>query len=38
MFHYDRIHIREGMDAAKSNNSKECINSAYWFFNREFKF
>ena len=35
MLHYDRIGIREGIDLAKSNNSKEYH---YWFFNHGFKF
>ena len=25
MLHYDRIDLGEGIDVAKSNNSKECI-------------
>ena len=25
MLHYDRIHLNEGIDVVKSNNSKNCI-------------
>ena len=38
MLYYDRIDLSGGIDPAKSNNSKECIVSYYWFFNHEFKF
>ena len=38
MLHYDRIDISEGIDLAKSNDSKECMICHYWFFNRGFKF
>ena len=31
MLHYDRIDLGEGIDAAKSNNIKECIICHYWF-------
>ena len=36
MFYYDRIDIGEGLDLAKSNNSKECMISPYWCFNDGF--
>ena len=32
MLHYDRIDINEGIDVAKSNNSKECIICYTFFF------
>ena len=35
MLYYDRIDIREGIDLAKSNNSKECMICHY--FNHGFK-
>ena len=38
MLYYDRIEISEGVDLAKSNNSKECMICHYWFFNHGFKF
>ena len=38
MLFYDRIDISEGIDLAKSNNSKECMICHYWFFNHGFKF
>ena len=31
--HYNRIDLNEGIDPAKSNNSKECIVFHYSFFN-----
>ena len=34
----DRIDISEGIDLAKSNNTKECMICHYWFFNHGFKF
>ena len=33
-----RIDISEGIDLAKSNNSKECMICDYQFFNHGFKF
>ena len=30
--------LDEGIDAAKSNNNKECIVSRYWYFNHGFRF
>ena len=36
IFYYDRIDIGEGLDLAKSNNSKECMISPYWCFNDRF--
>ena len=36
--YYDRIDVCEGIDLAKSNNSKECMICHYWFFNHEFKY
>ena len=36
MFYYDKIDIEEGIDLAKSNNSKECMISCYCFFNHGF--
>ena len=38
MLYYDRIDRSKGIDHAKSNNSKECTISHYWFFNHGFKF
>ena len=38
MIHYNRINLSEGIDVAKSNNSKECIVCHYWYFNQGFKF
>ena len=38
MLYYDRIDISEGIDFAKSNNSKECMICHYWFLNHRFKF
>ena len=38
MLYYDRIDISEGIDPAKSNESRECMNSHYFFFNHGFKF
>ena len=38
MLYYDRIYVSQGIDPAKSNNSKECIVYHYWFFNHGFKF
>ena len=35
---YDRFGTSKGVEFAKSNNSKECINFHYWFFNRGFEF
>ena len=37
MLYYDRIHISEGIDVAKSNSSKECMVCRYCFFNHGFK-
>ena len=34
----DRISISEGIDLAKSNNSKECMIWHYFFFNHGFEF
>ena len=36
--YYDRIDLRERIDVAGTNNSKECIIFPYWFFNHRFKF
>ena len=38
MLYYDRIDIREGIDPAKSNKSRECMICYYSFFNHGFKF
>ena len=38
MLQYDRTDIREGIDLAKSNNSKEFMICHYWFFNHGFEF
>ena len=38
MLYYDRIDMREGIDHAKSNKSKECMIFHYCFFNHGFKF
>ena len=37
MLYYDRIHISEGTNVAKSNSSKECMVCHYCFFNHGFK-
>ena len=36
--YYDRTGLGEGMDVAKSNDSKECIIFYCWFFNHGFEF
>ena len=38
MLYYDKIDISEGIDIAKSNNSKKCMICNYRFFNHEFEF
>ena len=38
MLHYDRIDKSEGIDLAKSNNSKEWMIFHYWFFKQGFEF
>ena len=38
MLYYNRINTNEGIDLAKSNNSKECMICLYWFFNHGFEF
>ena len=38
MLHYDRSDLSEGIDPAKSNNSKECMAFHYLFFNHVLKF
>ena len=38
MLYYDGIDLSEGINPAKSNNSKECIVWDYWCFNLGFKF
>ena len=38
MLHCDIIDIREGIDPAKSNDSKECMVCHYWFFSHGFNF
>ena len=37
MLYYNRINITEGIDLAKSNNSKECMICHCWSFNHGFK-
>ena len=32
MLQYQRISVLEGTDVSKSNKSKECIISHYWYF------
>ena len=32
MLYYNRIDLSEGINAAKGNNSKECMVCHYWFF------
>ena len=32
MLEYDRIDISEGIDINKTNKSKECMFSHYWYF------
>ena len=36
--YYDGINRSEGIDLAKSNNSKECMLCHDWLFNHGFKF
>ena len=38
MLRYGRIDIREGIHLTKSNKSKECMVSQYWYFNDGFNF
>ena len=38
MLRYGRIDIREGVYLTKSNKSKECMVSQYWYFNDGFNF
>ena len=38
MLYYNRIDTSEGVDLAKSNNSKECMICHYWFFDHGVKF
>ena len=38
MLYYNRIDISKGIDATKSNKSRECIICHYFFFNLGFKF
>ena len=38
MLYYDRIDLSEGIDVAKSSNSKKCIICYYWYFNQWLKF
>ena len=39
MLYYDRIGIPEGIDFNKTNASKECDISHYWYFlKKKFKF
>ena len=38
MLYYDRIHISEGINLAKSNSRKVCMICNCWFFNLGFKF
>ena len=39
MLEYDRVDISEGIDANKTNASKECDFCHYWhFLNRNFKY
>ena len=37
MLYYDRLDVSEGIDLAKSNNSKECMTYHYWFSNHGFE-
>ena len=38
MLYYDKIDIGEGIDLAKSNNSKECMIFQCMFFSHGYKF
>ena len=38
MLYCGRIDISEGIDLAKSKNSKECMICHYWFLNHGFEF
>ena len=37
MLCYERIDISKEIDPSKSNKSKECAISHYWFFDHKFK-
>ena len=39
MLKYDRIDVSEGIDANKTNESKECMFCHYWYFlNKNFSY
>ena len=38
MLYYYKIDLSEGINVAKSINSKECMICHYWTFNHGFKF
>ena len=38
MLYSEQLDLSEGIDPAKSNNSKECIVCHYWYFNHGLKF
>ena len=38
MLYYHKVDMSEGIDFAKSNNSKQCIVCEYYFFNHWFKY
>ena len=38
MLYYHKVDMSEGIDFAKSNNSKQCIFCEYCFFNHGFKY
>ena len=38
MLHFDIIYLREGIDPAEGNNSKEYMVCYYWFFNNGLRF
>ena len=38
MLYYNRTDLNEGIDVAKSNNSKKFLNCLHWYFNHGFEF
>ena len=39
MIQYEKIHVLQGIDVNKSNNSKECNICHYWYFiHKNFKY
>ena len=38
MLYYGRTDLSEGIDSAKSSDSKECMVCHYWIFNQGFNY